>query len=236
MTGSTSSFTVEDIRQRLEFLADPQFSKQYARYGIEAPQVLGVRNPVIQGLAKEVGKSEELAFALWMSPIHEMKHVAIHVMPPGSLTEELVWQWAGEFYSWDLCDSACAHLFRRAPFAPTLSHQLAADERLYVRRTGLVLMTTVVVHHKRLEDEVINGFLITAEKYINDDRPLVQKAISWLLRQVGKSRIDRLELVLPIAERWSGLSQRSARWIGKDVLRELRKPAIRERLEKKKPI
>ncbi len=236
MAGSTSSFTVEDIQQRLELLADPQFQKQYARYGIEAPRALGIRNPVIQALAKEVGKSEELATALWASPIHEMKHVAIHVMPYAALTESLVWQWTEDMYSWDLCDGACAHLFRRAPFAPTLSYQLAEDERLYVRRTGLVLMTTVVIHHKRLEDEAINGFLMTAEKYINDDRPLVQKAISWLLRQVGKSRIDRLELVVPIAERWSGLSQRGARWIGKDVLRELRKAAIRERLEKKKPI
>ncbi|MEM9325055.1 MAG: DNA alkylation repair protein [Bacteroidota bacterium] len=216
-------WTIEDIQNQLEVLADKEFLRQYQRFGIEARGGRGVRTPEIKSLAKEVGQSYDMALALWDKPIHEMKLLAIRVMPAKQLTEDIIRKWSHDIYSWDLCDSACLHLFRRVPFAHDQSFQLAHEDGLFVRRVGLVLMTALVIHNKSISQVAIEDYLGVAKKYSKDERPLIKKAVSWLLRQIGKSSSARMAMVLPIAEEMATSVEKPERWIGKDVLRELRR-------------
>ena len=53
-----------------------------ARYGINTEGTLGVSVVVIRGLAKQAGRSHELAEELWQSGIHEARILATLVDPP----------------------------------------------------------------------------------------------------------------------------------------------------------
>jgi 3-methyladenine DNA glycosylase AlkD len=56
------------------------------------------------------------------------------------------------------------------------------------------------------------------------------KAVSWALRQIGKRDAHLNARAIAEAEALLRLGSRSARWIGRDALRELRSQAVQARL------
>lgn len=59
-----------------------------------------------------------------------------------------------------------------------------------------------------------------------DDRNYVKKAISWALRQIGKFRPGLAGRSVDLAKKLAASDSGSARWIGKDALREFEKKGI----------
>jgi len=77
------------------------------------------------------------------------------------------------------------------------------------------------VHDKRTDESALADLLPNLMVAADDDRAYVRKGASWALRQIGK-RSDRLrthvlDSVLPSVD----ADSRGARWVGRDVLREL---------------
>jgi 3-methyladenine DNA glycosylase AlkD len=59
----------------------------------------------------------------------------------------------------------------------------------------------------------------------------VKKAVSCSLRQIGKRNLELNAAAIAEAEQLLALDARSARWIARDVLRELRSEAVQARLK-----
>ncbi len=70
--------------------------------------------------------------------------------------------------------------------------------------------------------------MITAAS--GDPRNFVKKAVNWALRQMGKRSVGLYAKAGSLASELAASEDATARWIGKDALRELEKPAIRDRL------
>ena len=51
---------------------------------------------------------------------------------------------------------------------------------------------------------------------------MVKKAVNWALRRIGKRNARLLQKAIAAAEQIERMDSRSARWIAKDALRELR--------------
>jgi 3-methyladenine DNA glycosylase AlkD len=62
-----------------------------------------------------------------------------------------------------------------------------------------------------------------------DERNPVRKSVSWALRQIGKRNAHLNSRAIAIAEELTTFEPRSARWIGRDALRELRSDAVQAR-------
>ena len=58
----------------------------------------------------------------------------------------------------------------------------------------------------------------------------MKKAVNWSLRQIGKRNVALRDAAMAEAEVLLELDSRSARWIARDALRELRSDAVTERL------
>lgn len=58
----------------------------------------------------------------------------------------------------------------------------------------------------------------------------MKKSVSWALRQIGKRNVELNAAAIAEAETLSKLDIPSARWVGRDVLRELRLDEIQRRL------
>ncbi len=227
--------TADEVIRELQKLGTDHHRNQFTHFGIHAPGALGVTSPDLQKLAKTIGKDHQLAIELFELSTHEAKLISAFLADPKLLTAELMDHWANEIYSWDLCDTLCMHLFRRSPLAEEISFTWIKNESEFVRRCGLVVMTSLSIHSKKASNDSLMKFMNVAIPYVTDERNFVKKAVSWLLRTLGKRNLELRHVILEncdLIEKNTPTSK-SARWIVNDVRRELMKKRIIERLEKK---
>jgi len=147
---------------------------------------------------------------------------------PKRLTADEAKAFAEDFNSWEIVDTA-ADLFVEARL-DALIESFAADEREFVRRTAFAMIAAMAVHRKKDPDETILVWLPLIEAHSTDDRNFVRKAVNWALRNIGKRSRGCHAPALMLAERLAASADKTARWIGKDAVRELTSEKILARL------
>ena len=221
------------ILKRLKSMRDPVSLAGMARFGINPHQNYGISVVKLRAIAKEIGKDHALGMELWDSGIHDARLLAVLISDPLQVTGEQMEQWVHDFDSWDICDGCCLHLFDRAPMVyAKVRLWMKADEE-FVKRAGFTLMAVLAVHDKKAKDAVFEAFLKSIERYANDERNYVKKAVNWALRQIGKRNLQLHAKALESAYRIKAQPSKSARWIAADAIRELESQPVRERLQKK---
>lgn len=197
-----------------------------ARYGIRPAKAYGVAAPVIRSIAKELGRSTELASSLWSTGVLEARGVAALIADPQQIPEEEVERWVREFDCWAVCDSACLALLWKTPFAWRKVREWSRREPEYERRAAFALLAALAVHDKKAADKQFHAALKLISKAAHDERNFVKKAVNWALRQIGKRNPELREAAIEIAESLTVSESRSARWIGRGALRELRRGTV----------
>src|SRR5262249_35550891 len=86
-----------------------------ARYGLPSDKACGVAVGTIQKLAKRLGRSHELALALWETGWYEARMLAAFVDEPERVTPAQMDRWCKDFDNWGICDTVWFHLFDRTP-------------------------------------------------------------------------------------------------------------------------
>ena len=221
---------VDDILRWLERRGTRRNVAGMARYGIVSPRAFGVSMATMRPLVRRLGRDHALALALWKTGWHEARVLAAFVDEPGKVTRSQMNAWAADFDNWAVCDSTCFHLFDRTPPAWEKARQWAASPREFVRRAGFVLMASLALHDKSAPDEEFEKFLPLIRRAADDERNFVSKAVNWALRQIGKRNLALREAAVALAGDLASSSEAAPRWVGKDALRELTRPALRERL------
>ncbi len=222
--------TSQDILNDLRGMATPEHLAKMAHFGINTGRALGVTVKDLRAYAKGMAKDNVLAGELWQTGVHEARLLACLVAEPKKLERGLMDDWATDMDSWDICDICCMNLFRRHPEAYEIAVEWSRRPEEFVRRAGLVLMTTLAVHDKKAPDYHFIRLLPHITAQAADERGYVKKAVSWALRQIGKRNLALNAAAIHAAEELKTLDSPSARWIASDVLRELRSEKIARRL------
>ncbi|MCB1490160.1 MAG: DNA alkylation repair protein [Bauldia sp.] len=204
-----------------------------ARYGINIDRAFGVSITQLRPIARRLGRDHDLATALWASGYHEARLLAAFVDEPAKVTSARMDAWAADFDSWDLCDQVCSNLFARTPFVGEKIAAWADDDREFVRRAGFALLAAHTVHGKGVPDERFAAFLPLVERHASDPRNFVKKSVNWALRQIGKHSMALHAPALELAERLAGSDDRTARWIGRDAVKELSDPVQIDRIRQR---
>jgi 3-methyladenine DNA glycosylase AlkD len=204
-----------------------------ARYGIVARHAYGVPMRTLLVLRKEIGVDQPLSLALWKTGWYEARLLAALVGDPDRVTKRQMSAWAGSFENWADCDTACFHLFDRSPHAREIAKVWAASPKLLVKRAAFALIASIALHDKAAPDRSIRAFLPLIEKGARDDRDLVRKGVSWALRAIGGRNLELHAAAVAFARRLAASEDRSPRWVGKDVLRDLERPKVKARLAAK---
>lgn len=71
--------------------------------------------------------------------------------------------------------------------------------------------------------------LTLVERYADDERNFVTKGVSWALRRIGTRNAALHRASVALARRLATSTDASARWIGKDALRDLTRPLLTRR-------
>ena len=193
-------------------------------------RVLGLSLSTLREIARTIGRDHRVASALWRTGIHDARLLAVLIDDPAQVTRAQMERWAADFDSWALCDGACMHLFDRTPFAYSLARAWSRRRDEYTKRAGFALMASLAIHDRHAADRKFLRLLEAIERGAGDGRNFVKKAVSWALRQIGKRNVTLNRAAIEAARRLHPSESSSGRWIAADALRELRSPAVADRL------
>lgn len=203
------------------------------RFAIPSDGAYGVVMKDIKALAATLGHDQALAAGLWATGVYDARMLASFVGDPEQLTPAQMEAWCREFDNWAVCDSMCFNLFDRSPHAWAKVTEWSSRRNEFEKRTAFALLWSLTVHDKRAGDEAFLHGLTLIEREAEDERNFVKKAVNMALRAVGKRNRALNDAAVAVARRLAGAKNATARWVGKDALRELTSAGVAKRLEKK---
>lgn len=222
---------VKAVLASLKRLADKRVREDMSkRYGIYTDKAFGVSMSNIQKVAKPLGRNHELAAALWDTGWYEARMLTSFTDEPARVTAAQMDRWARDFDNWGIVDTLCFNLFDRTPHAWRKVTQWSNQEAEFVKRAGFALLWSLTVHDKLAGDEQFLQGLVFIERAADDERHFVKKAVNMALRAIGKRNPALNAAAVKVARRLAESPNASARWVGKDALRELTSPSVTRRL------
>lgn len=198
--------SVDAIRQSLRnhvnperAVVAPRFFKAGPGEYAEGDMFIGVTVPDTRAIARKYRDLvREDITALLHSEWHEERLLALFILVDQYRRGDVaVQQDIYAFYlantqyinNWDLVDSSAsyivgAHIADRADRLEVLE-RLAKSDLLWERRIAIISTLYFIVKRGRADET-----LVIADILLDDSHDLIQKAVGWMLREVGK-RIDR---------------------------------------------
>ena len=201
-----------------------------ARFAIPSGRAFGVSMKDVQALAKETGRDHALALALWEPGWHEARALCAYVDDPALVTPAQMDRWCRDFDNWAVCDTLCFALFDRTPHAFRMIDRWAKRKPEFERRAAFALLASLALHDRDSPDAPFLARLALVEGASTDERNFVRKGVIWALRLVGVRSVPLNVATTALAKRLAGSDDKTARATGKEVLRELAKPAAKKRL------
>ncbi len=198
-----------EIENRLRVLGDPNKAKILQRFFKTGPGEYGEGDVfaglAVPGIRKLARECRELnlpeTIKLLQSPIHEARLLALFILiqaytrADSALRQQIydVYLQNSRFInSWDLVDSSAEHIVGRH-----LRHccreplqKLAASSMIWERRIAII----ATFHYIKL-GEFSETFKV-ADMLLKDLEDLIQKAVGWMLREIGKRDFEAEEAFL----------------------------------------
>jgi 3-methyladenine DNA glycosylase AlkD len=194
---------LEQVREALKAVSTTERAKANAwffktgpgQYG-EGDQFLGVTVPQQRAIAKKFYKtlSFDAMEQLILSPWHEERLTGLFIMvliyqngdqSTKDKVANLYLANTRNINNWDLVDSSACYILGpwldKSPYKMKLLTRLAKSENLWDRRIA-VLSTFYYIKHGSTDE----AFKII-EILKNDRHDLIQKALGWMLREIGKN-------------------------------------------------
>jgi len=220
--------TVDEVVARLQSMANPEkvvFKEK--KFGVISRNSLGIYHKDLKVQAKEIGQDNELAIQLFDTGIYEARLLCSKLFKPKDVTEELMEKWVSTFENWEICDSFCMGLFAKNKLAVKKIQEWHERESEFERRSAFTIIAAYCMADKHADNEVFESFFPIIKKAANDERIYVKKAVNWALRNIGKRNRDLHQSAISVAQELLQMNSKSAQWIAKDALRELKKPKVR---------
>lgn len=216
--------TTAEVLAELEALGSDSHREGMARYAITYEKAFGVPVGQLRAMAKRLGRDHDLAQALWDSGWYEARLLAGMVDDPKLVTSEQMDAWRVDFDSWAVTDTICFDLFDRTPHAFDKIDQWARLNDEFGKRAAFALLACVALHRKDVGDDIFLERLPLIEAASTDSRNFVKKGVNWALRAIGSRKSPALKAAaLDMAAKLAAMSDPTARWNGKDAIRQLTK-------------
>lgn len=197
-----------------------------ARYGLPMVNTFGVSMATMQPYARRIGRDHALAEALWKSGWYEARIMAAFVGDPAALTAAQMDAWCRDFDNWGTTDTVCFKLFDQSPHAWRMARKWITRKGEFQKRAGFVMMACLAAHDKAAADRDFMPFFPLIEKGASDERNFVKKGVSWALRHLGHRSATLHAAAIKTATTLSKSGDATERWVGKDALRDLTRPAV----------
>ena len=202
-----------------------------ARYGLATTDTFGVSMATMQREARRIGMNHRLAMALWKSGWYEARIMSAFLADPAQLTPAQMEAWCRDFDNWGTTDTVCFKLFDQSPHRWKKMAQWVTRRKEFEKRAGFVMIACLAAHDKAAKDLAFVKCLKLIETGASDDRNFVKKGVSWALRHIGHRNASLHSGAVKTATRLSKSEDPTKRWVGKDALRDLTRPAVVKKVQ-----
>jgi 3-methyladenine DNA glycosylase AlkD len=226
MTAMNAKVDTADVITWLKRTGSKQAAAKLARYGLPTDNAYGISVAVLQQYAKRIGKDHDLSMRLWKTGSLDARILAAFLGDPAKVTIVQMNAWCGDFDNWGTTDTACFKLFDQSPLAWKVVAPWTKKKGEFQRRAGFVMMACLAQHDKAADDAAFLTFLPIIEQGAGDERNYVKKGVSWALRGIGHRNQPLHAASVALARRLAESEDRTERWVGKDVLRDLTRPLV----------
>ena len=227
-----SAATVASVLAWLEKHGSRKAAKGLERYGLPSDNAYGISVGALQKYAKTIGTDHDLALKLWKTGSLDARILASFLGDPERLTLAQMNAWCRDFDNWGTTDTACFKLFDRTPLGWKVVPRWVKEKGEFQKRAGFVMMACLAHHDKAAPDASFLAFLPMIEKGASDDRNFVKKGVSWALRGIGHRSAALHAASMKLAMRLSKSDNATERWLGKDALRDLTRPLVRNKVRR----
>jgi 3-methyladenine DNA glycosylase AlkD len=227
--------TAAEILAQLERRGSPRVrDEMLTRYGITAPRAFGVKVGELQRIAKPLAPDHDLALALWKTGWYEARMLMAFLGDPERVTPAEMERLVRDFDNWALPDTLCFKLWDRSPPAWSKVAPWCRRREEFVRRAGFALLGCLALHDREAPDARFLQALPLIERGATDERNFVKKGVSWALRGIGHRNAKLRAAALELAKRLAESDDATARWVGRDALRDLERAAVRKKTARKR--
>lgn len=134
---------IKQIRQTIRLSMNGVASESMQDHGLNYKLNYGTSIPELRLMAGKYEKNHDLAQRLWQLRIRETMILATLLQPADSFTPELAREWLSDCQNSELMEQATMNLYRRLPFANTLSVECALSEKEFESTFGFMLALRV---------------------------------------------------------------------------------------------
>ena len=224
---------VEEVVASLKRMGSKSVREGMVRYGLPPDNAFGIPVGKMQKFAKDIGRNHELALALWQTGYYETRMVAAFIDDPALVTAAQMDSWCKDFDNWGIVDTVCFKLFDQTPHAWKKVEQWSRKREEFQKRAAFALLASLAGHDKSASNAQFLNCLPFIERAATDERNFVKKGVSWALRTVGRRSLELNEACTALAKKLSESSEATARWLGKEALREFKRPVVARQLKKR---
>ena len=173
-------------------------------FGVRTPQVKQIEKELFQSIRHDWTVKEAIAFCdiLIQYPELDARLVGILLLgrfkkqyEPALLAQIETWLKKGYCDNWATTDALCGcvagYLLVRQPQLIAQMKKWTQAKHLYIRRAAAVSMLPVIRTNAHLDEAYV-----IAESLFDQPEDLIHKATGWLLRELGKKDLHRLESFL----------------------------------------
>jgi 3-methyladenine DNA glycosylase AlkD len=221
-----SKISADEVLAWMTKTGSPKAAAGLSRFGLPTDRAFGISVAVLRSYAKRIGTDHALALKLWKTGWLDARILASFLADPARVTPAMMDDWCRDFDNWGTTDTACFTLFDRTPHAWKKAKQWTKRKPEFEKRAGFVLMACLAAHDKAAGDAKFIELLPLIEQGASDDRNFVKKGVSWALRHIGHRNASLHAAAVKTATRLAGSDDVTRRWVGRDALRDLLRPAV----------
>lgn len=213
--------TSQDIIEKLKQESSEKYKANVIKMGIPEENSIGVPTSQLRTIAKEIGKSNEIAYELWNSGYHDAKLLAVLVFEVKKLSFQDIDQLMNDVISWDLCNFICKQMIMKRKDYDDFIEQWIDSNHVYKKRAAFVLIGSAVIKNKTITHDTLDQYLYLIQTHLDCDHEHVKKAVSYALREIGKKDFEYNEKVLLMVDEMLQTQNKTQVWIARDVKKEL---------------
>ena len=174
---------LKEIKRSFRLKMDGAASRSMREKGLDYKLNWGVGLPELKAMAKEYGKDNDLAIALWKEDIRECKILATLMMPPERMLPEVVDIWMEQTPSQEIAEWAAANLYQHLDYAPMLAFKWISSDKELPQICGYQLLARLFMKGQEPNERGIHEFIDQALSALRDDSLGVRHAALNCMRR-----------------------------------------------------
>ena len=156
---NTISEQIKEIKQSFRLLMDGSIAQSMRNKGVDYHLNWGITSLRLREKADEIGKTYDLAIALWKENVRECKILATMIMPADEILPEVVDIWMEQTETIEIAEQAAMNLYQYLPYAPSKAYEWIASDRELNQLCGFHVLSRLFTNGQEPNERGINEFL-----------------------------------------------------------------------------